>query len=38
MSALRLSARGPAPSNVDVAVEALRDAIVDGRAEARASG
>ena len=31
MSALRLSARGPAPSNVDVAVDALRDAIVDGR-------
>ncbi len=31
MTALGLSARGPAPSNVDVAVEALRDAIVDGR-------
>jgi DNA-binding GntR family transcriptional regulator len=28
---LRVRGRGPAPSNVDVAVDALRDAILDGR-------
>ena len=31
MTRLALRSRGPAPSNVDVAVEALRDAILDGR-------